>query len=844
MVNPASQAKKAGLTPRSLVAAITAMVLAGIYTQLAEVIYVMGAPAEQVLPLPAISTILLLLCLCGISFGVFKFRLLNRNELFCVMFSLLIAVPVMSQGMWHRFIGILSDTPKQENFAYIDAFSDKLWPHGPNLFKDRFQADQLKTQQQEQLTWKNTPVEENLELNIPVIQHQQPNSESYLQFKLDDFEAQKPYLLTVLATCEETGPETRIFARYRNLKTDQTTTIFNKINVGKITAIHKLGFERIGRYGFSFPNVPAEDLRLEIGLKGKGLLKLADPKLMSVSAIESLYRGRSIIQEKDWLALAPENRPSDVIVRPDNMWSLPGVKFLFKAYIPVEEWGQPALAWGGFIGLLCLATLSIALIMRKQWADSERFPFPNAKITTTLLGIDDEKEGAFPSIFQNRWMWMGFGIALIWGLLKGWSFYNADVPDTSITIPLKPLFQDPALASMFSGVTLQVSILLISVAIFFELNVLLSLIVGFFIFRSFYWVGDVTDIKVMGGFPWRYQQTVGAYLGTFAAVIFFTRRWFGKVLSSVIKGQAADHGEIVSYRVALSLLLLSFVGAGVWSAWVGITIGSVLTYFSFLVLIGFVTSKFRAECGFSAGYFSPYNAMVFVSILGGMGAFGPAGMLFALICSGFLTVTVFFLIPGAQLELVHFGRQLNIKPSHILFTAALGLAGGLFIGGWVFLSNAYALGGENIKYQWAFNQSWFFGSYKTELAKTTAEMLREPTEGVAAPADWGARTVAITASISVVLTILRQLFSGFWFHPIGFVLSSTHMVEMTWGSILFAWIIRSLVLKFGGATAVRNRLQPFFVGAFIGAVICALLLHTYGAYAIEQGATMVYGELP
>jgi hypothetical protein len=237
--------------------------------------------------------------------------------------------------------------------------------------------------------------------------------------------------------------------------------------------------------------------------------------------------------------------------------------------------------------------------------------------------------------------------------------------------------------------------------------------------------------------------------------------------------------------------------------------------------------------------------MLLVGALGGMSVFGANGMLVALLLSGFLTVTVFFFIPGAQLELIQTGRRMRIVPGHIAFTCLLGILGGLFIGGWVFLSNAYAIGGDNIKYQWAFNGlTWFFNSYKTELANTTADWMRAGTDAATGP-QWGQRTMVAWGLIAMVLTVLRQFFSGFWFHPIGFILGSSHlMTDFAWGSVFVAWVIRSLVLKFGGATSVKGKLQPFFVGALVGSVTVLVFFTVVNSLAAMSGSTTFHNSLP
>jgi len=277
--------------------------------------------------------------------------------------------------------------------------------------------------------------------------------------------------------------------------------------------------------------------------------------------------------------------------------------------------------------------------------------------------------------------------------------------------------------------------------------------------------------------------------------------------------------------------------------WLGISVVAILIFFAFLLTIGLVAAKFRAECGLPFGYFTPYNAMLFIALLGGMSLFGANGMLLCLVASGFLTVSVFFYIPGTQMELLEYGRRYQIVPRHLIYTALLGALGGLFIGGWVFLSNAYALGGENIRYQWSFSQDWFFWTYKTQLATADSKLV----EGAAAvaggiePSTWA---YIYGAVVTVVLAALRQVWSSFWFHPIGFVVGSSHLLsDWVWGSVLAACVIRFVVLKLGGAATVRNKLMPFCVGMFLGVVAVAIIFNIVAIILRSHGVERIYGTL-
>jgi hypothetical protein len=97
----------------------------------------------------------------------------------------------------------------------------------------------------------------------------------------------------------------------------------------------------------------------------------------------------------------------------------------------------------------------------------------------------------------------------------------------------------------------------------------------------------------------------------------------------------------------------------------------------------------------------------------------------------------------------------------------------------------------------------------------------------------------------MILTLLRQYFSGFWFHPIGFVVGSTHVFDCAnWGNLAVAWAIRLIVLKIGGATAVRHKLQPFFVGVFLAALITLLVFFAINSISVAKGASKIFTEIP
>ena len=240
-----------------------------------------------------------------------------------------------------------------------------------------------------------------------------------------------------------------------------------------------------------------------------------------------------------------------------------------------------------------------------------------------------------------------------------------------------------------------------------------------------------------------------------------------------------------------------------------------------LVSFGFVATKLRAECGAPMlGYF-PIRFVYLVPFLGGIGVLGTDGAVFLMILAYSIGTFVFLALPGIQFEMIQVGRELRIKPGHIVGTALLGIFGGILIGGAVYLGVCYSRGVENFGNLGTFDPeievfgsfiSWHTAAserYFESGTQVALEDFKNPVGGA----------MLFAAAMTTLTAVLRQFFAGFWFHPIGIILGPSEMMITAWGSIIAAWFIRFTVLKLGGAAAVREKLFPFAIGLFLGSVI-------------------------
>src|SRR5690606_17128792 len=189
--------------------------------------------------------------------------------------------------------------------------------------------------------------------------------------------------------------------------------------------------------------------------------------------------------------------------------------------------------------------------------------------------------------------------------------------------------------------------------------------------------------------------------------------------------------------------------------------------------------------------------------------YGPEAIIFVCIASYALFQYTFFLTPGMQLEMMELGRRYSMPSRHVLAMLLLATLGALFIAGWVHLSLGFGVGGDNYAERWPYMGTTFIlHDYNKAIAEANLTLLPEDApERLAAggfkPTHAG---YLFGGAVTLILTVLRQLYSGFWFHPIGFIVGSSPMMELVWGSSHADGVIRYTTFRLGGSFAVRTKL--------------------------------------
>jgi len=84
------------------------------------------------------------------------------------------------------------------------------------------------------------------------------------------------------------------------------------------------------------------------------------------------------------------------------------------------------------------------------------------------------------------------------------------------------------------------------------------------------------------------------------------------------------------------------------------------------------------------------------------------------------------------------------------------------------------------------------------------------------PPDWqGMSVIGVSLLATLGMAWMRTLFLWWPFHPAGYALAMNFGVEYFWTCVLIAWLIKLVILRYGGHK-VYHKTVPFMFGVVIG----------------------------
>ena len=473
--------------------------------------------------------------------------------------------------------------------------------------------------------------------------------------------------------------------------------------------------------------------------------------------------------------------------------------------IPYGAWAEPLAWWAVFLLALYGTMVAISVIVRRQWIERERLPFPLTQVALTM--VRGEGGAKINDFFKQGAMWAGFSLPMFFGSLQALHRYDAMFPAISLNW----------WATLFGKQTLQLSVSFAMVGFSYFINA--NIAAGIWLFHLlskfekelFLIAGLKSEQKIVygvAGFPLMAYQGCGALIAMVLLGLWVGRSHFADVFKKTfgLAPDVDDSDEILSYRWAVGLLV---GGVTIMAAWLWLmgTPGWVAVVFVLLALLIFLgITRIIAEAGLAAVR-SPMIAPDLVIMGLGTNIVGQAGV-WNLSLAYIWAADVRVFVMATCMNGLRLIQEMEPRLRRQVFAAIL-LA--LFIGAlgsfWMIFHMAYKHGGVNLN-------SWFFKG-GPEVAYNNALRNIEPA-GVYWP---GLGFFSGGGLLMVAMMWARQRFVWWPVHPIGFPIGANGMLNSVWFSVFLAWCLKKLILRFGGV-ALYHRSQAFFLGLICGQVSC------------------------
>ena len=476
------------------------------------------------------------------------------------------------------------------------------------------------------------------------------------------------------------------------------------------------------------------------------------------------------------------------------------------AGIPYEAWVEPLIWWAVFLLALYVVMVSVAVILRRQWVESERLPYPLTQVGMAIVGGERE-EGLVNDLFRRRALWFGVAIPLLFGSLMALHQYDPAVP--SIDLHWRMDFVGR------QRLELYIRFAMIGFSYLINTQVAAGLWIFHLLSKFELELLQVAGVQSEQNFVYGvHEHSLLAYQGGGALIaMVLLGLWVGREHLKNVFGKAFgrapevdDGDEIMSYRSAVAGLI---GGSGVMVGWLWL-MGTKL--WVALLLIGVALSIFIgiarvvAEAGLAAVRSPMIAPDLIVQGLGSqlVGASGVFNLSLTYIWCADIRVFVMVMIANG-LKLI---EEMDRKSRRYVFW---GIVLAIFIGSvgscWMVFHLVYQYGGINL-------DAWRFKGGPTTIYNMAARNL-EPT-GV----DWSGLGFFLGGGmVMLLMTWMRQRLLWWPFHPIGFPIGANMLMNHIWFSVFIAWVVKVVVLRYGGAAFYRSS-QTFFLGLIMGEVLC------------------------
>jgi len=471
-------------------------------------------------------------------------------------------------------------------------------------------------------------------------------------------------------------------------------------------------------------------------------------------------------------------------------------------------WLRPATWWTAWsVGLLWVS-LCLNVIVRRRWSREEQLPFP---MTILPLQMTEPRMGLFGS---PLW-WVGAVVSAGIAIINLLARFVPTVPSIPVGVDLTlQLANNRPWDALRTGY-LGWSPWHVALCYLMPVDLAFSMIVFNLFWRAEYVVTRLLGwtTSPYGGFPYADQQTIGGYVALMLSVIWLDRHYLAQVLRKAagLRSLADDREEAFSYRVAVLgalgglAFLWSFLGrAGMGS---GVALSFLLLYF----VMALAMSRMRAHLG--PPNHEMYGAMPEFALteFPGTRALGPRALATLALMRPYMGEQRPNPAP-AQLEALRMAERAAINPRALGWLMMAIVPFGMACYFWASLQVGYRVG---------------LGTARVDqdiivVARQASDKLDAWLRSPGGPNWGGVEAIGVGFLGTVALMAVKLQFPAWPLHPVAFPLAFSYPIDAMTPAMIASWLIKTLLLRYGGLRAHRRAL-PLFLGLLVGSATVGLL---------------------
>lgn len=534
----------------------------------------------------------------------------------------------------------------------------------------------------------------------------------------------------------------------------------------------------------------------------------------------------------------PENHYHSAIIQHLPAWMLaPSVKAAHELYqglppgaaVPWLGWLLPLILWAMLAGAIYLVFFCLCALLRRPWADEERLTFPLIQLPIEMTRYDGD-DSHLPPLLRNPSFWVGFMVPFSIYALNGLNRYYPSVPSINIQLIDLDHYMTGRYAAAVSPLYFRVLFSIIGLAyllpsdvsfgllfsyLFFLAQQLLITRLGYFSppFVQAYPVRQFVGQQMIGGILafgayliWKAYRSIHIEMHRHRAEDCSGKRPFiirQNRRDTGIKNPTADRSPMATYKAVIGIMVgLTIITF--WGKYAGAGILNTFIMFLLFFVLQIVATRLVAQAGmlYIQHPYRPLGLMLDAVGTSGLGVDHLPSL--TMLDHLWMLDNRSPLMPGV-IHGYKTAQDSGIKQRSMTGAMVIAILLAIPVSLTTYLYLVYTNGGLKLN-------PWFTTYYTNNLyAPWTVQLV---TQGQI-PNPIAYFYMMVGALTMLLLVFLRNAFIWWPVNPVGYLIGASWPMINFWFSILVGWLIKSLVLRYGGARTYR-RLLPAALGLIAG----------------------------